>query len=118
MSCEMKTQHAKLLAQIVTQSSHWSLQPEKKPPFKSLEDAFEYFDSHNEPLYIRVPVTDNNGEVLVRVCSEGDDVCFETISFENTKQAKVHHSHLKLIESTVAELVNEQLPEGSKAASF
>ena len=118
MSCEMKTQHAKLLAQIVAQSSHWSLQPEKKTPFKSIDDAFQYFESHNEPLYIRVPVSNKSDDVLVKVCSNGDDVCLETVSLENTKQAKIHHSHLKLIESTVTELVNGQLPEGSKAASF
>ncbi|AYA64517.1 hypothetical protein [Alteromonas sp. RKMC-009] len=118
MSSEIKEKHAKLLAEVITQSSHWKLQPEKKSPFHSAEEAFKYIESHNEPLYVVVPVNGDDNDVLVKVSSEEDDVVFETVSNEDKKQAKVHHSHLKLIESTVTELVNSQLEEGKKAASM
>lgn len=118
MANEISSKHAKLLAEIIDQSAHWKLQPEKKPPFKSTKEAFDYIDQHNEPLYVSVPVSSQAENTLVKVTSVDDDLAFETLGFEDKQMAKVHHSHLKLIESTITELVNARLPDGEKAASF
>ncbi len=118
MSSIIDSKHAKLLAEVIDQSSNWQLQPEKKSPFKSTDEAFAYIEEHNEPLYIVVPVTDSEEEVMVKASTEDDDVLLQTVSMQDMQEAKVHHSHLKLVESTVTELVNAQLPDGKKAASF
>ena len=118
MSSTIDAKHAKLLAEVIDQSSKWQLQPEKKTPFKSTDEAFAYIEAHNEPLYILVPVNDSEEEVMVKASTEGDDVLLQTVSMQNMQEAKVHHSHLKLVESTVTELVNAQLSDGKKAASF
>lgn len=118
MSSIIDSKHAKLLAEVIDQSSKWQLQPEKKSPFKSTDEAFAYIEDHNEPLYILVPVNDAEEEVMVKASSEEDDVLLQIVSMQDVKEAKVHHSHLKLVESTVTELVNSHLEEGKKAASF
>ena len=118
MSSTIDAKHAKLLAEVIDQSTKWQLQPEKKTPFKSTDEAFAYIEAHNEPLYILVAVNDSEEEVMVKASTEGDDVLLQTVSMQNMQEAKVHHSHLKLVESTVTELVNAQLSDGKKAASF
>ncbi|MEG3768226.1 hypothetical protein [Alteromonas sp. 14N.309.X.WAT.G.H12] len=118
MTCEIETKHAKLLIEILQQSNHWTLQPEKKAPFSSKDAAYQYLETHNEPLYIRVPITNSDNETYIRVSSSGDDLELQTVGFTNVQKTKLHHSHLKLIESTITEMVNAQLPAGEKAASF
>lgn len=118
MSTEIKPQHAKLLAQIIEQSSHWKLKPEKKRPFHSVTDAFSYVEDHNEPLYLQVPIAGEDDHLLVKVTSKQDDMVFSTVSFETPAQTQVHHSHLKLIESSVTDMLNNCLSEGKKIASF
>ena len=118
MSTEIKPQHAKLLAQIIDQSTHWKLKPEKKPPFHSVDEAFSYVEDHNEPLYLHVPIAGEDEHLLVKVTSKDDDMMFSTVSFETPAQTQVHHSHLKLIESSVTDMLNSCLGEGRKVASF
>ncbi|MBU2976869.1 hypothetical protein [Alteromonas sp. C1M14] len=118
MTCEIDTKHAKLLIEILQQSDQWILQPEKKSPFESKKAAYAYLETNNEPLYIRVPITNSDEQTYVRVSSAGDDLEFQTVGFDNVQKTKLHHSHLKLIESTVTDMVNAQLPAGQKAASF
>lgn len=118
MANEISEHHAKTLAQIVDQSSHWKLQPEKKPPFSSPEQANEYVSTHNEPLYLRVPVAGEDDHLLVKVTSSNEDLVFSTVSFETPASTRVHYSHVKLIQSNVTEMLNGCLPEGKKVASF
>lgn len=118
MSYEIDSHHARTLAQIIDQSSHWQLHPEKKPPFKNVEQANEYIDTHNEPLCIRVPVSGTDDHQTVRVTSSGEDVVLTTISFEDPAESRVHSSHLKIIASIVSDMLNDKLPDGVKVVPF
>ncbi|QJR82645.1 hypothetical protein CA267_018755 [Alteromonas pelagimontana] len=118
MSDEIAELHAKTLIEVIDQSSHWKLHPEKKPPFTSKEEAFRYVETHNEPLCVYVPVAESDDHHTVRVTSSGDDMVFTNISFEDPSEIRIHSSHLKLIESSITEMLNDRLPEGKKIASF
>ncbi|AXR06621.1 hypothetical protein [Salinimonas sediminis] len=118
MAYEINETHAKTLIEVIAQSSHWKLHPEKRKPFASTEEAFAYVETHNEPLCIRVPVASSDEHLTVKVTSSDDDMVFTNVSFDNPIEKKIHGSHLKLIESTVTEMLNERLPEGQKVASF
>ena len=118
MAHEIEAQHAKALAQVSDQSAHWKLQPEKKPPFTSVEQVNDYVMTHNEPLYLRVPLANEDEHLLVKVTSSDADIVFSAISFDNPASTRVHMSHLKLATSSVTEMLNDCLPEGKKVASF
>tara|TARA_B100002049_G_C15921910_1_gene308462 strand:- start:147 stop:503 length:357 start_codon:yes stop_codon:yes gene_type:complete len=118
MSYEINEHHAKTLAEIIDQSSHWKLHPEKKPPFKNTKEVNEYVQTHNEPLCIRVPIANTDDHLTVKVTSQDEDVIFSTISFDNPAESRVHASHLKNASSVIMEMLNEKLPEGQKVASF
>jgi len=118
MAYEISEQHAKTLIQVIEQSSRWKLQPEKQSPFKSVEKANEYVETHNEPLCILVPIAGEDEHLTVKVTSSGEHVVFTNVSFEQPLEKQVHSSHLKLIGSTVTEMLNERLPEGKKVAPF
>lgn len=118
MAYEITEHHAKTLIQVIDQSSNWKLHPEKKPTFASTKEAEKYVETHNEPLCIRVPIAGADDHLTVQVTSEGEDMVFKNVSFEEAIEKKVHSSHLKLIASTVTEMLNERLPEGTKVSSF
>ncbi|MBD3584461.1 hypothetical protein HHX48_01790 [Salinimonas sp. HHU 13199] len=118
MSNQISEKHAKTLIQVIDQSSNWKLHPEKKRAFASTEEAEKYVESHNEPLCIRVPIAGADDHLTVKVTSSGEDMVFSNVSFEEPIEKQVHSSHLKLISSTVTEMLNERLPEGTKVSSF
>ncbi|WP_218353763.1 hypothetical protein [Alteromonas lipotrueiana] len=118
MSYEIDEHHAKTLIGVLEQSAHWKVHPEKKGPFSSAQEAIKYVETHNEPLCIRVPVAGTDDHLTVKVTSSGEDVVFSNVSFDEPVEKRVHSSHLKLIESTVTDMLNAKLPEGQKVASF
>ncbi|MCW8092351.1 hypothetical protein [Alteromonas sp. ASW11-130] len=118
MACEIKEKHAKTLIEVMEQTSSWKLHPEKKPAFGSSSEAKEYVETHNEPLCIEIPVVGADKKLSVKVTSSGEDMVFSHISFDEPVETKVHSSHLKLISSSVADMLNAKLPEGQKVASF
>ncbi|BFT30353.1 hypothetical protein D210916BOD24_15290 [Alteromonas sp. D210916BOD_24] len=107
MSTGIVSKHGKLLAEIVVPSSTWHLQPEKQDPFKSHAAAVEYLDSHNEPLYLLVPITQSDDILRICVTSQNDDVIFTINDIQNGGETSLHYSHLKNLESTVRTLVSE-----------
>ena len=118
MTNEIDEHHAKTLIGVVEHSGLWKLHPEKRSPFKNSEEALRYVESHNEPLCIRVPIAGSDDHLTVKVTSSGEDVIFTTSSFDDVVEERVHSSHLKLVESTVSNMLNSRLPEGTKVASF
>ncbi|QPG07033.1 hypothetical protein IT774_07995 [Salinimonas marina] len=118
MTNEIHEQHAKTLIGVIEQSALWKLHPEKRSPFASAQEAIKYVESHNEPLCIRVPVAGSDDHLTVKVTSSGEDVVFTNVSFEDAIEERIHSSHLKLVESTVSNMLNSRLPEGKKVASF
>jgi hypothetical protein len=120
MSNGVKEIHAKLLGELVVPSSSWSLHPEKKPAFKSKEQVIDFASVNNEPLYIHVPISGGDEDEYVRVIvnSQDEDVVFKITDRDNGGVSKVHGSHIKNLNSTVTELVNESLKEGRQAKTL
>ncbi len=118
MAYEISEHHAKTLIALMEQTSNWKLHPEKKPAFTSASEAQEYVETHNEPLCIEIPVVGADKLLTVKVTSSGEDMVFSHISFEEPVETRVHSSHLKLISSSVTDMLNAKLPEGQKVASF
>lgn len=115
MSNSINSKHGKLLAEIVVPSSQWKLQPEKQSPFKSDSEAFEYLESHNEPLYLHVPIVESEDTVRLSVTSRDEDVVFTINSTKNGGETALHYSHLKNLESTLRTLVNDSCDLSIKA---
>ena len=115
MSNSIDSKHGKLLAEIVVPSSSWKLQPEKQTPFKSDSEALSYLDSHNEPLYMHVPVNESDDTIRLCVSSREADVVFTINSTKFGGETALHYSHLKNLESTIRTLVKDSCDLSIKA---
>ncbi|WP_076011790.1 hypothetical protein [Alteromonas abrolhosensis] len=115
MSSAIDTKHGKLLAEMVVQSSSWKIQPEKQDPFKSQEAAVEYLNSHNEPLYLHVPLAQSDDYVRICVTSRDDYVVFTIKDINNGGETSLHYSHIKNLDSTIRTLVSETCDQKIKA---
>lgn len=114
MSNGINESHGKTIAELVIPSNTWSLHPEKKPAFTSIDEAIDYFSDSVEPLYIKVPFVDDDDEVLVHVNSSGEDVVFSIVDLNHGGESRVDASHLKNLSSSVVELI-EQCYDGKKS---
>ena len=115
MSSGIDTKHGKLLAGLVVPSSSWHIQPEKQDPFKTKEAAVEYLNSHNEPLYLHVPLAQSEDFVRICVTSRDDDVVFTIKDISNGGETSLHYSNIKNLDSTIRTLVNECCDKKIKA---
>ncbi|MBZ2162381.1 hypothetical protein [Alteromonas stellipolaris] len=113
MSNGINASHGKTIAELVIPSKTWSLHPEKKPAFTTVDEAIDYFDDNNEPLYIKVPFGEDD-DVLVHVNSSGEDVVFTISDLNHGGESRVDASHLKNLSSSVVELI-EQCYDGKKS---
>ena len=107
MSNGINPSHGKTIAELVIPSKTWSLHPEKKPAFTSIDEAIDYFADNNEPLYIKVPFVDEEDNALVHVNSSGEDVVFTISDLNHGGESRVDASHLKNLSSTVVELIEQ-----------